>query len=72
MVNIKINGKPLQVEDNITILEAAKKVNIKIPTLCYNPDLPPWASCGICIVRTAGPGSPRMARACTTPVTENM
>ena len=72
MVNIKINGKPLQVEDNITILEAAKKVHVKIPTLCYNPNLSPWASCGLCIVRTAGPGSPRMARACTTQVTENM
>jgi NADH-quinone oxidoreductase subunit G len=72
MVNIKINGKPLQVEDGLTILEAAKRVNIKIPTLCHNPDLPPWASCGICIVRTAGPGSPRMARACITPVAENM
>ena len=72
MVNIKINGIPLQVEDNITILEAAKLVNIKIPTLCHNPDLPPWASCGLCIVRTAGPTSPRMARACTTPVSENM
>ncbi|MDR0472186.1 MAG: [FeFe] hydrogenase, group A [Treponema sp.] len=72
MVNIKINGKALQVEDDITVLEAAKKVNIKIPTLCYNPDLSPWASCGLCIVRTAGPGSPRMARACTTQVTENM
>jgi len=72
MINIKINGIPLQVEDDITVLEAAKKVNIKIPTLCYNPDLPAWASCGICIVRTAGPGSPRMARACTTPVTEGM
>jgi NADH-quinone oxidoreductase subunit G len=72
MVNIKINGKSLQVEDETTVLEAAKKVNVKIPTLCYNPDLPPWASCGLCIVRTAGPGSPRMARACTTPVAENM
>ncbi|MCL2006638.1 MAG: NADH-dependent [FeFe] hydrogenase, group A6 [Treponema sp.] len=72
MVNIKINGKSLQVEDNLTILEAAKLVNIKIPTLCYTPDLSPWASCGLCIVRTAGPGSPRMARACTTTVAENM
>jgi NADH-quinone oxidoreductase subunit G len=72
MVNIKINGKPLQVEDDMTILEAAKKVHVKIPTLCNNPDLPPWASCGLCIVRTAGPGSPRMARACTTAVAENM
>ncbi|GHT72062.1 ferredoxin [Spirochaetia bacterium] len=72
MVNLKINGTPIQVEDGTTILDAAKKVNVKIPTLCYNPDLPPWASCGICIVRTAGPGSPRMARACTTPVAEGM
>jgi NADH-quinone oxidoreductase subunit G len=72
MVNLKINGRPVQVEEGVTILEAAKKVNIKIPTLCYNPDLPPWASCGLCIVRTAGPGSPRMARACYTPVAENM
>ncbi|MDR1905005.1 MAG: [FeFe] hydrogenase, group A [Treponema sp.] len=72
MVNIKINGIPVQVEEGTTVLNAAKKVNVNIPTLCYNPDLPPWASCGICIVRTAGPGSPRMARACTTPVAENM
>ncbi|MCL2602145.1 MAG: 2Fe-2S iron-sulfur cluster-binding protein, partial [Treponema sp.] len=72
MVNIKVNGKPLQVEENSTILEAAKKINIKIPTLCYNPNLTPWAACGLCIVRTAGPGSPRMARACSTKVAENM
>jgi len=72
MVHLKINGTPIEVEDGTTIVEAAKKVNIKIPTLCYNPDLQPWASCGLCIVRTAGPGSPRMARACTTACAENM
>ncbi|MDR1420269.1 MAG: [FeFe] hydrogenase, group A [Treponema sp.] len=72
MVNLKINGTPVEVEEGTSILDAARKINIKIPTLCYNPDLPPWASCGICIVRTAGPGSPRMARACTTPVDNNM
>ena len=66
MINFKINGIPVQVEEGITILQAAREVNIKIPTLCYNPDLPPWASCGICIVRMAG--SPKMVRACTTPV----
>jgi NADH-quinone oxidoreductase subunit G len=70
MVNIKINGIPLQVEEGVSILNAAKKINIKIPSLCYNPDLPPWASCGICIVRMEG--TPRMVRACTTPVAENM
>ncbi|MDR2767446.1 MAG: [FeFe] hydrogenase, group A [Treponema sp.] len=72
MVNLKINGLPVEVEEGTSILKAAEKVNVKIPTLCYNPDLPPWASCGLCIVRTAGPGSPRMARACTTPAENNM
>jgi NADH-quinone oxidoreductase subunit G len=70
MINCKINGKAVQVEDGSTILKAAEKVNIKIPTLCYNPDLPPWASCGLCIVRMEG--SPKMVRACTTPVSEGM
>ncbi|GHV95146.1 ferredoxin [Spirochaetia bacterium] len=70
MINFKINGIPVQVEEGTMILEAAKKVNVKIPTLCYNPDLPAWASCGICIVRMAG--SPRMIRACTTPVDGSM
>ncbi|MDR2740609.1 MAG: [FeFe] hydrogenase, group A [Treponema sp.] len=70
MVNLKINGIPLEVEEGTSILAAARKVNVKIPTLCYNPDLPPWASCGICIVRMEG--SPRMVRACTTAVTEGM
>ena len=70
MINLKINGIPVQAEEGATILETAKKANIKIPTLCYNPDLPPWASCGICIVRMAG--SPKMVRACTTPVDGSM
>jgi len=64
MINITINGKALEVEEGTTVLDAAKKVNIKIPTLCYNPDLPAWASCGICIVRLAG--SAKMVRACCT------
>ena len=70
MINITINGKALEVEPGTTILDAAKMVNIKIPTLCYTPDLPPWASCGICIVRMAG--SPKMVRACITACEPNM
>ncbi len=66
MINLKINGVPIQVEEGTTILEAAKKANIIIPSLCYNPDLPAWASCGICVIRVAG--SPKLIRACTTPV----
>ncbi|MFO7729179.1 MAG: NADH-dependent [FeFe] hydrogenase, group A6 [Spirochaetia bacterium] len=69
-VNIKINGEPVEVEAGITILAAAKKMNINIPTLCYHSDLPAWAACGICVVKLEN--SPKMMRACATPVAEGM
>ncbi len=61
---------PSRVPEGTTILEAAEKVQIKIPTLCKHPDLPPTASCGICIVKAKG--SNKMLRACCTPIEENM
>lgn len=70
MINVTINGKSVQVPQGTTILEAAKKLDIKIPTLCHNPDLPAWGSCGICIVRMEG--TARMVRACCTAATEGM
>jgi len=70
MINVKINGKALQVPEDTTILAAAKMANVKIPSLCYNSDLPAWASCGICIVRQEG--TARMLRACCTKVTEGL
>ncbi len=70
MVNLKINGKDVSVEEGTSVLDAARKLNVQIPTLCHNPDLPAWASCGICIVRTAG--TARMMRACCTKVAEGM
>ncbi|MFA5851127.1 MAG: NADH-dependent [FeFe] hydrogenase, group A6 [Spirochaetales bacterium] len=70
MINCKVNGIAVQVAEGATVLEAAKKANVKIPTLCYNPDLAPWAACGICVVRVEG--SNKMLRSCCTPVTENM
>jgi len=67
-IHCKINGVPVEVSKGTTILAAAKKVQMNIPTLCYHPDLPAWASCGICVVKVEG--SPKMIRACTTPVDE--
>ena len=70
MINAKINGMPVQVAEGTTILEAARQVEVKIPSLCYNDDLEPWAACGICVVKIEG--SPKLVRACTTPIAENM
>jgi NADH-quinone oxidoreductase subunit G len=60
----------MQVEEGISILKAAEKVGVKVPTLCYHPDLPAWAACGICVVKIEG--SPKMLRACATPVADGM
>ena len=69
-VNVQINGIPLLVAEGTTILKAAEMVHVKVPTLCYHPDLPAWAACGICVVKVEG--SPKMFRACSTPVGEGM
>ena len=69
-VNIKINGAPFEMEEGLTILEAARNVQIKVPTLCYHPDLPAWAACGLCVVKLEK--SPKMFRACSTPIEEGM
>jgi NADH-quinone oxidoreductase subunit G len=70
LITLEINGIEVQVPPGTSILNAAKKVHVKIPTLCYHPDLTPWAACGICIVRAVG--SPKLLRACCTEVAPGM
>ncbi len=70
LVQLEINGIPVSVPAVTTILNAAKAIHVKIPTLCYHPDLKAWAACGICVVRNAG--SPKLLRACCTEVAPGM
>lgn len=70
MVNIKINGKEVQVAEGLSVLEACKGIGIKIPSLCYHPDVNAWASCGICVVKMENNG--KMIRACSTKVYEGL
>jgi len=67
---MKINGMPVEIEAGANILAAAKKVHVNIPTLCYHPDLPAWAACGLCVVKQEK--SPKLLRACAAPVQENL
>jgi NADP-reducing hydrogenase subunit HndD len=70
MIKAKINGIQVEVEKGTSILDAARKAQISIPVLCKHPDLPPSASCGICIVKIEGMN--KMLRACCTPLENNM
>ena len=70
MANITINGKPITVPDTLTILEAARKHGLQIPTLCHHPKLTPFGGCRLCIVSIKG--IPKPLASCTTVVTEGM
>lgn len=54
LITILIDNKKIQVPYGTTILEAARKEGIYIPTLCNHPDLPPQGSCRICVVEVEG------------------
>jgi predicted molibdopterin-dependent oxidoreductase YjgC len=70
MATLKIDGKTVTAPEGATILDAAKKIGIRIPTLCHHPKLSPFGGCRLCIVEIKG--VPRPLTSCTTPVSEGM
>ena len=54
MVNLTINGQKISVSEGTTILEAALKVGIDIPHLCYLKDVNEIGACRVCVVENAG------------------
>jgi len=69
-VKVIIDGTEVRGNEGMTILEAAEKVDIDIPTLCHSPDLTPEGNCRICVVEVEG--SPRLVASCHTPIAEGM
>jgi len=74
LVNIEIDGKPLQVPKNSMIIQAADAAGIPIPRFCYHKKLPIAANCRMCMVETEmnGKAVPKPQPACATPVMEGM
>ncbi len=75
MLNITIDGKATQVPAGSKILDAAQKLDINVPTLCYlNLDVMKYnnmaASCRVCVVEVEGRRN--LAPACATPVMDGM
>lgn len=70
MVHITINGRPLEVPESATIMEAAQQNDIFIPSLCYLKDVHAFGSCRICVVEVERAKS--LLAACITPVQEGM
>lgn len=69
-VTITIDGVKTVVEKGSTVLEAAKQVGIKIPTLCYMKEINEIGACRICLVEIKGART--LQASCVAPVTDGM
>lgn len=70
MIHLTIDGEAIEVKEGTTILEAAKLLNVHIPTLCHHEDQAVKAVCRICVVEVEG--QRLLPAACSTPVSEGM
>jgi predicted molibdopterin-dependent oxidoreductase YjgC len=70
MVKLSIDGKAVEVPENTTILQAARLLDIPVPTLCSHPKLTPFGGCRICIVEVKD--VPKPVTSCNTYVREGM
>ncbi|MCP4659656.1 MAG: FAD-dependent oxidoreductase [bacterium] len=69
-ITITIDGHRLQVEAGTTVLAAARRIGIHIPTLCFVEGIDPVSSCFLCAVEVEG--MPRLSPACALPVADGM
>lgn len=69
-VSLMIDGLEVKVEKGISVLDAAKSLNIHIPTLCYHKDLRIAGNCRVCLVEIAG--SKQLVASCATPAEDGM
>ncbi|MEP7344452.1 MAG: 2Fe-2S iron-sulfur cluster-binding protein, partial [Gemmatimonadaceae bacterium] len=70
MPKLLVDGHEVTVADGATILDAARSIDIAVPTLCWYPKLPNVGNCRICLVSVEG--NPKLLPACATQAAEGM
>ncbi len=70
MVELTIDGKPVQVPEGSMVMHAANKLGVYIPHFCYHKKLSIAANCRMCLVEVEK--APKALPACATPVTQGM
>lgn len=70
MISLKIDGRKIEVEEGMTILDAAAKADIHIPTLCYLPEVQAIGSCRVCLVEIDG--NRTLQAACVSPAAQGL
>jgi len=72
MVKIILDNREIEAEEGTTVLEAARRLWIPIPTLCDHPAIEPYGACRLCMVEIGSGERSRLATACTYPVREGL
>jgi heterodisulfide reductase subunit A len=67
MISLSIDGRPVEVPAGTTVLEAARRLGINIPTLCYHDALKPYGGCRLCLVEVTAGNRTQLTASCTYP-----
>ena len=70
MPTLSIDGRTISVPDGATILDAARRLGIDVPTLCHHPGLPIVGNCRLCLVSVEGMS--KLAPACAIAAADGM
>ena len=71
-IHLQIDGKAVTAREGMTVLEAAQRAGIFIPTLCHHEKLEPFGSCRLCIVEVEIHGWTKLVVSCVYLVEENL
>ena len=67
MITLNVDGRHVDVDEGSTVLEAAQKAGVKIPTLCHHKALRPYGACRVCLVEIEGEDGSSLQSSCVYP-----
>src|SRR3989441_4124492 len=70
MLKVEIDGRPVEVPQGATVMDATNKLGVYVPHFCYHRKLSIAANCRMCLVEVEK--APKPLPACATPVTDGM
>jgi len=72
MAILTIDGVEVEVPEGSTVLQAAEKLGVKIPTLCHHRSLAPYGACRLCLVELEAAGGSKIEASCVYPALEGL
>jgi NADH dehydrogenase/NADH:ubiquinone oxidoreductase subunit G len=70
--SLRIDGRDVAATEGMTILEAARRAGISIPTVCHHEKLKPFGGCRLCMVEAEAGGRTNLVAACKYPVQNDL